>query len=85
MYHTIPAWLLLHGKNSAESLEKELSVIACFYLISKSHDNLVHLNNLCVHRYERGGFAGGGNSRWAEESRDDDWSKPTAPNERLEQ
>ncbi|XP_005942422.1 DEAD-box helicase 3 X-linked a isoform X5 [Haplochromis burtoni] len=35
-------------------------------------------------RYERGGFAGGGNSRWAEESRDDDWSKPTAPNERLE-
>ncbi|CAI5670559.1 unnamed protein product [Oreochromis niloticus] len=35
-------------------------------------------------RYERGGFAGGGSSRWAEESRDDDWSKPTAPNERLE-
>ncbi|XP_030613704.1 DEAD-box helicase 3 X-linked a isoform X9 [Archocentrus centrarchus] len=35
-------------------------------------------------RYERGGFAGGGNSRWVEESRDDDWSKPTAPNERLE-
>ncbi|XP_077391925.1 DEAD-box helicase 3 X-linked a isoform X1 [Festucalex cinctus] len=35
-------------------------------------------------RYERGGFSGGGNSRWAEESRDEDWSKPTAPNERLE-
>ncbi|XP_028249772.1 DEAD-box helicase 3 X-linked a isoform X5 [Parambassis ranga] len=35
-------------------------------------------------RYERGGFAGGGNSRWVEESRDEDWSKPTAPNERLE-
>ncbi|XP_071387462.1 DEAD-box helicase 3 X-linked a isoform X1 [Centroberyx affinis] len=36
-------------------------------------------------RYERGGFGGGGNSRWVEESRDDeDWSKPTAPNERLE-
>uniref|UniRef100_A0A3Q3FQ24 RNA helicase n=1 Tax=Kryptolebias marmoratus TaxID=37003 RepID=A0A3Q3FQ24_KRYMA len=35
-------------------------------------------------RYERGGFAGGGNSRWAEDSREDDWSKPTAPNERLE-
>uniref|UniRef100_A0A3Q0TA83 RNA helicase n=1 Tax=Amphilophus citrinellus TaxID=61819 RepID=A0A3Q0TA83_AMPCI len=38
----------------------------------------------CMCRYERGGFAGGGNSRWVEESRDDDWSKPTAPNERLE-
>ncbi|XP_056146058.1 DEAD-box helicase 3 X-linked a isoform X6 [Lampris incognitus] len=36
-------------------------------------------------RYERGGFGGGGNSRWVEDSRDDeDWSKPTAPNERLE-
>nr|XP_057938884.1 DEAD-box helicase 3 X-linked a isoform X4 [Doryrhamphus excisus] len=35
-------------------------------------------------RYERGGYAGGGNSRWVEESRDEDWSKPTAPNERLE-
>ncbi|KAM9803183.1 DEAD-box helicase 3 X-linked a isoform X6 [Syngnathus typhle] len=36
-------------------------------------------------RYERGGFSGGGNSRWAEESgREEDWSKPTAPNERLE-
>ncbi|XP_061648163.1 DEAD-box helicase 3 X-linked a isoform X2 [Phyllopteryx taeniolatus] len=35
-------------------------------------------------RYERGGFSGGGNSRWAEESRDEDWSKPTAPNERQE-
>ncbi|KAE8299789.1 putative ATP-dependent RNA helicase an3 [Larimichthys crocea] len=34
-------------------------------------------------RYERGGFSGG-NTRWAEDSRDDDWSKPTAPNERLE-
>ncbi|XP_069388325.1 DEAD-box helicase 3 X-linked a isoform X4 [Paralichthys olivaceus] len=36
-------------------------------------------------RYERGGFSSGGNSRWAEESRDEDWSKPTAPNDRLEQ
>uniref|UniRef100_A0A8B9RH74 RNA helicase n=1 Tax=Astyanax mexicanus TaxID=7994 RepID=A0A8B9RH74_ASTMX len=37
-------------------------------------------------RYERGGFGGGGNGRWVEESRDDeDWSKPLAPNERLEQ
>ncbi|XP_051998240.1 putative ATP-dependent RNA helicase an3 isoform X3 [Xyrauchen texanus] len=38
-------------------------------------------------RYERGGFGGGtvGNSRWVEESRDeDDWSKPMPPNERLE-
>uniref|UniRef100_A0A667YAX1 RNA helicase n=1 Tax=Myripristis murdjan TaxID=586833 RepID=A0A667YAX1_9TELE len=38
-------------------------------------------------RYERSGFSGGGggNSRWVEESRDDeDWSKPTPPNERLE-
>uniref|UniRef100_A0A3Q3MEW2 RNA helicase n=1 Tax=Mastacembelus armatus TaxID=205130 RepID=A0A3Q3MEW2_9TELE len=35
-------------------------------------------------RYERGGFAGGGNSRWVEDPREDDWSKPTAPNERLE-
>uniref|UniRef100_A0A8B9KXF6 RNA helicase n=1 Tax=Astyanax mexicanus TaxID=7994 RepID=A0A8B9KXF6_ASTMX len=34
----------------------------------------------------RGGFGGGGNGRWVEESRDDeDWSKPLAPNERLEQ
>uniref|UniRef100_A0A3P9KFJ7 RNA helicase n=1 Tax=Oryzias latipes TaxID=8090 RepID=A0A3P9KFJ7_ORYLA len=36
-------------------------------------------------RYERGGFSGGGSSRWGEDSREDDWSKPTAPNERLEQ
>ncbi|KAM9710832.1 DEAD-box helicase 3 X-linked a isoform 3-T3 [Menidia menidia] len=35
-------------------------------------------------RYERGGYSGGGNSRWQEDSREDDWSKPTAPNERLE-
>ncbi|XP_051986362.1 DEAD-box helicase 3 X-linked b isoform X2 [Xyrauchen texanus] len=35
-------------------------------------------------RYERGGFGGGGNSRWVEESRDEDWSKPLPPNERLE-
>ncbi|KAG5833331.1 hypothetical protein ANANG_G00274800 [Anguilla anguilla] len=33
-------------------------------------------------RYER---PGGGNSRWVEDSRDEeDWSKPTPPNERLE-
>ncbi|CAG5865376.1 unnamed protein product [Menidia menidia] len=37
-----------------------------------------------VYRYERGGYSGGGNSRWQEDSREDDWSKPTAPNERLE-
>ncbi|XP_016322847.1 ATP-dependent RNA helicase DDX3Y-like isoform X3 [Sinocyclocheilus anshuiensis] len=39
-------------------------------------------------RYECGGFGGGtgGNSRWVEESRDEeDWSKPLSPNERLEQ
>ncbi|KAM6945584.1 putative ATP-dependent RNA helicase an3 isoform 2-T2 [Aplochiton taeniatus] len=38
-------------------------------------------------RYERGGFGGGGgNTRWVEEPRDDeDWAKPTPPNERLEQ
>ncbi|KAM8857399.1 DEAD-box helicase 3 X-linked a isoform 1-T1 [Synchiropus picturatus] len=35
-------------------------------------------------RYDRGSYSGGGNSRWAEESREEDWSKPTAPNERLE-
>ncbi|KAK2840338.1 hypothetical protein Q5P01_014078 [Channa striata] len=35
-------------------------------------------------RYERGGFSSGGNSRWVEDSREDDWSKPTPPNERLE-
>ncbi|XP_057193296.1 DEAD-box helicase 3 X-linked b [Triplophysa rosa] len=36
-------------------------------------------------RYERGGFGGGGNSRWVEDSRDEeDWSKPLARNERLE-
>lgn len=43
-----------------------------------------HPSCACL-RYERGGFAGGGNTRWVEDSRDDDWSKPTAPNERLEQ
>ncbi|XP_058479435.1 DEAD-box helicase 3 X-linked a isoform X3 [Solea solea] len=32
----------------------------------------------------RGRYGGGGNSRWAEDAREDDWSKPTAPNERLE-
>ncbi|XP_055071105.2 DEAD-box helicase 3 X-linked a isoform X2 [Misgurnus anguillicaudatus] len=38
-------------------------------------------------RYERGGFGGsGGNSRWVEESRDEeDWSKPLPPNDRVEQ
>ncbi|KAM6979382.1 DEAD-box helicase 3 X-linked a isoform 3-T3 [Tautogolabrus adspersus] len=35
-------------------------------------------------RYERGGFAGGGNNRWAEDVKDEDWSKPTPPNDRLE-
>ncbi|KAM4561545.1 DEAD-box helicase 3 X-linked a isoform 2-T2 [Fundulus diaphanus] len=35
-------------------------------------------------RYERGGFSGGGGGRWAEDGRENDWSKPTAPNERLE-
>ncbi|XP_053482779.1 DEAD-box helicase 3 X-linked a isoform X2 [Ictalurus furcatus] len=39
-------------------------------------------------RFERGGFSAGGgigNSRWVEEPRDEeDWSKPTPPNERLE-
>ncbi|XP_056888536.1 DEAD-box helicase 3 X-linked a isoform X4 [Takifugu flavidus] len=36
-------------------------------------------------RFERGGFSGGGNSRWSDEAKEDDWSKPTASNERLEQ
>ncbi|XP_067108095.1 ATP-dependent RNA helicase DDX3X-like isoform X10 [Osmerus mordax] len=37
-------------------------------------------------RGNRGGFGGGGNSRWQEDSRDEeDWSKPTVANERLEQ
>ncbi|XP_063743848.1 DEAD-box helicase 3 X-linked a isoform X3 [Eleginops maclovinus] len=36
-------------------------------------------------RYERGGFSsGGGGNRWSDESREEDWSKLTAPNERLE-
>ncbi|XP_065817941.1 DEAD-box helicase 3 X-linked a isoform X2 [Labrus bergylta] len=35
-------------------------------------------------RYERGGFAGGGNNRWSEDVKEEDWSKPTPPNERLE-
>ncbi|XP_008326035.1 DEAD-box helicase 3 X-linked a isoform X3 [Cynoglossus semilaevis] len=35
-------------------------------------------------RYERGGFSSGGNSRWVEEAREDDWSKPTPANERQE-
>uniref|UniRef100_A0A3P9AN81 RNA helicase n=1 Tax=Esox lucius TaxID=8010 RepID=A0A3P9AN81_ESOLU len=35
--------------------------------------------------YQRGGYGGGGNSRWQEDSREDeDWSKPSPPNERLE-
>lgn len=39
-----------------------------------------------IRRYERGGFGGGGNSRWVDDSRDEeDWSKPLTPNERLEQ
>ncbi|XP_033866361.1 putative ATP-dependent RNA helicase an3 isoform X2 [Acipenser ruthenus] len=40
-------------------------------------------------RFDRGGFGsrdGGGNSRWVEDnSRDEDWSKPLSPNERVEQ
>nr|XP_006638952.2 PREDICTED: ATP-dependent RNA helicase DDX3X isoform X5 [Lepisosteus oculatus] len=40
-------------------------------------------------RYDRGGFGSreGGNSRWIEDSARDeeDWSKPTSPNDRLEQ
>ncbi|MGH0131614.1 UNVERIFIED_CONTAM: hypothetical protein FKN15_047114 [Acipenser sinensis] len=40
-------------------------------------------------KYDRGGFSsrdGGGNSRWVEDnSRDEDWSKPLSPNERVEQ
>ncbi|XP_054471539.1 DEAD-box helicase 3 X-linked a isoform X2 [Anoplopoma fimbria] len=35
-------------------------------------------------RYERGGFSGGGSNRWGDESREEDWSKPTAPNDRQE-
>ena len=36
-------------------------------------------------KYERGSFGGGGNSRWVEDSRDEeDWSKPTPANKRLE-
>ncbi|XP_067314730.1 DEAD-box helicase 3 X-linked b isoform X2 [Pseudorasbora parva] len=36
-------------------------------------------------RYERGGFGGGGSSRWVDDSRDEeDWSKPLPPNERQE-
>uniref|UniRef100_A0A8C5FJT7 RNA helicase n=1 Tax=Gadus morhua TaxID=8049 RepID=A0A8C5FJT7_GADMO len=39
----------------------------------------------CCFRYERGGFNSGGNNRWGEDSREEeDWSKPTAANERLE-
>uniref|UniRef100_A0A8C7SVP0 RNA helicase n=1 Tax=Oncorhynchus mykiss TaxID=8022 RepID=A0A8C7SVP0_ONCMY len=35
--------------------------------------------------YQRGGYGGGGNNRWQEDSRDDeDWSKPSPANERLE-
>ncbi|XP_026121641.1 putative ATP-dependent RNA helicase an3 isoform X1 [Carassius auratus] len=36
-------------------------------------------------RYERGGFGGGGNSRWTDDSKnDEDWSKPLPPSERVE-
>lgn len=39
-----------------------------------------------IGRYERGGFGGGGNSRWQEDSREEeDWSKPLSRNERMEQ
>ncbi|XP_071003906.1 ATP-dependent RNA helicase DDX3X-like isoform X4 [Oncorhynchus clarkii lewisi] len=35
--------------------------------------------------YQRGGYGGGGNNRWQEDARDDeDWSKPSPANERLE-
>ncbi|XP_076011339.1 DEAD-box helicase 3 X-linked a isoform X3 [Genypterus blacodes] len=36
-------------------------------------------------RYERGGYNNGGSSRWGDDSREEDWSKPTQANERLEQ
>lgn len=42
-------------------------------------------------RSDRGGFGrfdrgGGGSSRWADErNEEDDWSKPLAPNDRVEQ
>uniref|UniRef100_A0AAR2LT85 RNA helicase n=1 Tax=Pygocentrus nattereri TaxID=42514 RepID=A0AAR2LT85_PYGNA len=50
---------------------------------SRGSADKVHISGLT--RYERGGFAGGANSRWVEESRDDeDWSKPMPRNERLE-
>ncbi|XP_068428412.1 DEAD-box helicase 3 X-linked a isoform X4 [Clinocottus analis] len=35
-------------------------------------------------RYERGGSSGGGSNRWGDDSSNDDWSKPTAANERQE-
>ncbi|XP_026068590.1 putative ATP-dependent RNA helicase an3 isoform X1 [Carassius auratus] len=36
-------------------------------------------------RYERGGFGGGGNNRWTDDSKnDEDWSKPLPPSERVE-
>ncbi|XP_076159025.1 ATP-dependent RNA helicase DDX3X-like isoform X2 [Alosa pseudoharengus] len=36
-------------------------------------------------RYERGGFGGGGNGRWLDDSREEeDWSKPLSRNERTE-
>uniref|UniRef100_A0AAY4E2N8 RNA helicase n=1 Tax=Denticeps clupeoides TaxID=299321 RepID=A0AAY4E2N8_9TELE len=38
-----------------------------------------------VELFECGGFSTAGNTRWVEESRDEeDWSKPLSPNERLE-
>uniref|UniRef100_A0A8C7SVL3 RNA helicase n=1 Tax=Oncorhynchus mykiss TaxID=8022 RepID=A0A8C7SVL3_ONCMY len=40
---------------------------------------------LSIPHYQRGGYGGGGNNRWQEDSRDDeDWSKPSPANERLE-
>lgn len=46
----------------------------------------INADVLHTYRYERGGFSGGGGgNRWGEDSRDEDWSKRTAPNERLEQ
>lgn len=52
---------------------------------TQSTQNVVYTLNVHLFRFERGGFSGGGNSRWADEPKDDDWSKPTASNERLEQ
>lgn len=55
--------------------------LMCWVMNAGDH---LELSEFSLFRYERGGY--GGRSGWGDDSREEeDWSKPTAPNERLEQ